>query len=626
MNILRKLSDSFLLLLGLAISVLIVFFSIMNYKELGAVANNSKATLMMVAYFGIALFLVLIPDKWWVKLIILGLIIGVSSYVRYLWVTKVQTVTASDFSALYNASVGIGTGSNKDYLKESGYFQVWAYQNGFVLWQSFLIKLFGSKVLTLQIGNIVTNAFTTLGVYLLGKEVGNHRVGLISSFMYAFYLPSIFMTSVLTNQTIATMFYIFGFYFIFVGHRVLVGKEIPLRSIITPKTNDLGIEVEESIAVKDELSNVTDDVENGSYFGFIFIFLGALGILFGNITRPLAPVILVAIVLFYLVYRLIKLKDLKGLIKPFISLAIIFSVFFGGMFITNTAIKSSGIADYGLINRNPTWKFVTGLDQKSKGTYSAEKLDKLSKATVGKKRDALGKKMIKSEIKDKKALIKLFGKKFKFMWSGEDTAISWAVNNPMVAYNPTNMKVKLGYLIKAQKMQWIGIFALLIAGTLASFKLWGKRLSKYNNIILLNIVWFGYVAVHLLIEIQTRYRYFAMPLLIIIGAYGIVSFFTTFNCIYDHSLGYIDNLAGGYYKNFDNVHWNPSEVQNVNIEDSTINTDISNNLVSNDVVSDSDNFKLDNTEVKPKNVEISNINSNKDDNNNGNDGGLINPF
>ena len=190
---------------------------------------------------------------------------------------------------------------------------------------------------------------------------------------------------------------------------------------------------------------------------------------------------------------------------------------------TNTVITSQGWSPYRLVNRNPLWKLVTGLNPASDGQFSSELGRQVSAVPLGPKRNKVERQMIKNETKDKKAVLALFARKFRFFWGASDDTAHWTINNPGAAYNDQTWLKKQWDYKGLQGMQWVTIFACFALGLVVLLKPWGKPMLTSDLGVVLIIMWFAYVSVHLLIEIQLRYRVFITPIVIVVAAVGITA-------------------------------------------------------------------------------------------------------
>jgi hypothetical protein len=175
------------------------------------------------------------------------------------------------------------------------------------------------------------------------------------------------------------------------------------------------------------------------------------------------------------------------------------------------SLRAVGITDYEYKNRNTYWKFVLGLNASTNGGYSNEDAKLLDEYPIG---DLLYEKemeLIKERLSNKKQLVKLMCRKFSLMWSDNDSSIQFI--SPGTGFNDR----ELNYIVRLEKIQYTLIIILSFLSIL--FVLADKKkynLSIYILILLVSANWF----VYLLIEIQTRYRYFIMPCLFILAGFG----------------------------------------------------------------------------------------------------------
>ena len=96
----------------------------------------------------------------------------------------------------------------------------------------------------------------------------------------------------------------------------------------------------------------------------------------------------------------------------------------------------------------------------------------------------------------------------------------WALNDTSLKLSFTeNVDKPMLYDIslKLEKIQYIIITVMFMLGIINII----KRKDGFNNNHIYLIIFLGYVLAHLLIEVQTRYRYFALPIFFIIASYSI---------------------------------------------------------------------------------------------------------
>lgn len=421
-------------------------------------ANNetNASALSFLSFTVIFLIMLFAVQKTEISIIFLLALI-----LRYLCVVIIPTVQTSDFLIMHQAAINAANGDFA--FVNDPYYQDWAYQLGFVFYQALIIWFTGSEKFVLQIINVFFTSASVVIVYLIGRDVFNKRAGIVAAFLYAFYLPVVVSSALLTNQHLATFFFISSVYVVLQIHK-------------------------------------------SPYFMGI---LAGLLIAFGDFFRPLGIVVLTGVSLFLLY------KSWRPIVKfEFKEIVLILFVLFSYKATTETltyAINYSGVYEGRLRNNNPKWKFVLGLNQSTTGTYSFELAKIVSAANSKEERDHIQDQIIKEHLSNKMALLTLFKDKFFNMWGSSDALIWWSLRD-------TGLSNSLSQLTVIEQSQYLLILSLFIFGFLLSIRKFNFK--SYLMLAILSL----YVGVHLLIEIQTRYRYFAMPFIIIYAGYGYTIF------------------------------------------------------------------------------------------------------
>ncbi|GGD10387.1 ArnT family glycosyltransferase [Pontibacillus salipaludis] len=393
--------------------------------------------------------------KWFVITLLSGAFIA-----RFIWIFNADTQIYSDFSMLYNGAV---MASNGDFsFTENSYFTKWVYQMGFVIYEAFVISLLGDHPFVLKFINVLVGTGTVGIIYLIGKSVFNELVGRVAGVLYAIYIPAIVMTSVLTNQYLATFLILSGIYLL------------------------------------------VERFEKGK---ISWLWIGILFAL-GHIIRPIGPLVILAVGIFIMVVYVLKGNNKFTSSGKLLG---ILGTFFFVQMIISQAFIGAGITDYPLENRDPLWKFVVGLNHETTGTYSRKDARILS-SLEGDAKEEKQKEMIEQRLSDKKEVFILAKDKFKLMWGDLDAAVNWSL------YGIEAPDTK-PLLFKIEKAMFTIFF---LFGTVALFALFKFKESEVNpGYLFLLLLIIGYAMIHLIIEIQTRYRFFIMPSLIIVQSYGI---------------------------------------------------------------------------------------------------------
>lgn len=177
-----------------------------------ALSDISLAALV----FTVLIFAVCILFAYKIKLPHFALLLGaIALSVRLVLVFTVPTAVESDFAVLLNASRSL-IGGDMSYLS-SDYFSLWAYQNGFVAFQSLLLLIW-DNVLILKLANCIFASATVVLVYLIAKEFAGEKASRAAALIYCFLPFPLFYVTVLTNQFSASFLIYLGLY-IFVSER-----------------------------------------------------------------------------------------------------------------------------------------------------------------------------------------------------------------------------------------------------------------------------------------------------------------------------------------------------------------------------------------------------------------------
>lgn len=420
-------------------------------------ASVAAATILLIVGF-VFFFHKLIGPK-----IFLTVLIVLAFSLRLGWVLWIPTPIESDFSMLYTAAIEATKGDFS--FSEKPYFQMWVYQIGFTMYQAFVISIFGESPFILKLLNIFYSVGSVVLVYFIGRVLFNEAAGRVAGLFYATYVSAIVMCSVLTNDHLATFLYLAGFYLLI-------------------KTKELSW-------------------KKGAVIGLL------IGL--GNIIRPIGVIILMAVFLYYLVYKGIAMlkADKSARVRTVSSLAAIFAGYFLIMNLVSYSFIAAGVTEYPLSNRAPHWKFVLGLNHETEGWYSNEDASYMGQFPIGEERNEALKALVMERLEDKGQVAILMQKKLRGLWGYRDTAVNWSMSNVFKGELKPNL----------QSAEHAMYTSLMFLATLTILIAWKRKMLSSMNF--LYIVLIGFILIHLLIEIQTRYRFFAIPLIAIIAGGGI---------------------------------------------------------------------------------------------------------
>ena len=447
-----------LLLLCLFIYAAITWYSI---SIIGSTSDSRFLVIVPPIIIGLLLLLIgYIANKYMSKIVFTISLITLTFSIRLIWILNIPTPIESDFAVMYYSAVQAAKGDFS--FAQNTYYTSWVYQLGFTMYQAFIIKLFGESPTLLKILNVAYCTGTTLLIYKITSKVFNEWSGRIAGVIYSLYIPSIIMSSVLTNQYISTFFFFLGLY-------VLITKGFSTK------------------------------------YGW-----GLTGLLLsiGNIMRPLGSFFLLAVFVYVLIYKILpfRKKETLNYVKKLVGIVI---VYFLVMQIVSIFLMNTGLAKKPLSNQMPYWKFVVGFNYDSIGGWNQPDVVYLSQFKLGKERNDASVALIKDRLKDKEKVRQLLVLKVEKMWSNPDDAPGWAL--------------EWGELNKPHLQQMLTKYERLMYITCCIFAIGTISLYRRNDSIypLLYILFGGYVVIHLFVEVQTRYRFDILPVMFLFVGYGV---------------------------------------------------------------------------------------------------------
>ncbi|NLV36692.1 MAG: hypothetical protein GXY17_08485 [Clostridiaceae bacterium] len=388
------------------------------------------------------------------------------------------TEPTSDFSLFFNAARSVSVGDFS--FANDQYFSTWAYQTGIVLYYGFLMKLLGVGLLPLLLINCAYMAGTNVFIYLIAKNYVDEKYARIAAVLYLFYPATYFLAPVLTNQHVSNFCIVWGIYL---------------------------------------MLNLTKSKKAGTITAPLL--MSGVLIAIGNIMRPQGIIIIASLVVLMVLNmkRVIKNKDFTFLKNGLVIMIVYFLI--------NTSVSaivsSTNINKNGLKNNYPLWKFVVGLNHETKGIYSSEDASTLFSVKDIKERDRLSKELIVERVSNPIGLLKLIYDKNEVMWSYYDN-LEWG----FISYSGKNIDV-LGYsipfnsisqrVLKFEKVFYVLVF---LAAWLSIIKLLKRNQDNdFDALFFLVFILVAYMGMHSFIEIQPRYRDFAMIFVFVLSSAGL---------------------------------------------------------------------------------------------------------
>lgn len=380
-----------------------------------------------------------------------------------LWL-KSQPV--QDFDTMYRAALQLARGDH-GYLQDT-YFFNWAYQSAFVAYEALVIKLFGTGLLPLQILNALWMAGTVVLVYRIAARLAGERAAIAVGVLYTLYPAPLFLAGVLTNQHVSVFLLYAAIYVLVCGERLSWWRAVGAGVLLA----------------------------------------------LGNAMRPIGIIPLLACVI-WLVLRAMNQRSWKEFL-PAATTAVTYALC--GVLLS-ALIVGSGINPNGLANNQPMWKFVVGLNQDTNGCWNRADYEAYIVPSADDPEGvdaAMGQEVAQRLGVGPGKLAGLALRKSAVMWAGEED-LYWGFGHldpegqalPGLNWNSVQL-----LLASVDKGIYLLAFALALVGVFRRLR--GKAELGADLVPVLLLC--GYYAVHLIVEVQVRYRYFLMPCVFILAA------------------------------------------------------------------------------------------------------------
>lgn len=401
--------------------------------------------------------------KW--DLLLLGLTLGACFALRLVWMLAVRTPPQSDFALMLDAAQRAAAGDFSWTGPEGSYFWWWSYQIPFVLYQAAIWKIVPS-LWALKALNLAFMVGIDVLIYAIARRFVPPRAALAPALLYAIYPASIHMGAVLTNQHIATFFFLLGLWLLLSGRGL--GR---------------------------------------------MLWAGAM-LAVGNLMRPEAVVFLASLVCcgLCLLLRFPRREVAKRLAAGLLAAL---AAYGGVSWAAPKVLTAAGFAPYGVTNQVPEWKFAVGLDAMGNGGYT-ERNAYILDIRDDAERKAETRRVIVDSFRERDDAPGFFLEKTSLMWAGEEP-FYWSTGFLDPAAEKLGMTVDT--ILRCLHTWEKGVYLLVWAALpLAAWMLWRRRGEGESGVAFFCLVAVcAFFCVYLLIEVQPRYRYAAMPMLFILS-------------------------------------------------------------------------------------------------------------
>ncbi|KXO03626.1 hypothetical protein GM610_23280 [Bacillus tropicus] len=170
--------------------------------------STTSVTIVLVIFVILMLLVASILQYRFTDKQFLGFLIGTSIVVRLSMVLFVDVPITGDMKAMFESAKQVAIGNSVENIT----------QLPFIIYESIIIRIFGDTVFALQLFNILFCTGTAFFIYRIAAMVFGEECGRIASVFYVLYIPNIFMSSLLTSESLAIfLFYLACYILLYKG-------------------------------------------------------------------------------------------------------------------------------------------------------------------------------------------------------------------------------------------------------------------------------------------------------------------------------------------------------------------------------------------------------------------------
>lgn len=399
--------------------------------------------------------------------------------IRILWNININAQPFSDFKTMYECANYLLHGDNSAF-KDFGYIARFPHLSYMIVYMSFFIKYFKDPILVMKGVNIILSLIDMYLIYLISLKIfKREKLALISLSITSLYPPMIAYVGMLVTENIAIPFYLLSIY--------LLLKYIDNK------------------------------------FDFKFIFLSGILLGIGNLFRMVGNVVLVAYVIYILIYIA---DDIKNKIR---KVALITVGFLIVLLLGNGALKIYKISEVNLWHgKEPNiTSILKGSNIESGGFFNEKDANLSEKYNFDEDRIKEEAKEIIEERLTKITSYKLatfYIGKFISQWSeGDMSGTYWSESGAVDGWSQigaTSYPIKFRVSSNAVLIFQLFYSILIVFSFISLFN--KKRISSENSEInLFYIIFCGFGILYLITEIQGRYAYIISFVFVILALSGI---------------------------------------------------------------------------------------------------------
>ena len=389
------------------------------------------------------------------------------------WLAECAPV--SDFANYHQFVQWFGEGDRQSVLNLSEAYQL-AEFSGLAVLNYGLSLLFSPTLAGMRLASQVLSALICTVIFCLALPV-HKPAAFLAALLYAWYPGSIVAAQIITNQHGATLFALLSFF--------------PLLRAVQAKSFLPAI---------------------------LYAALSGILLTVSHFFHPSSVVTLLAVIFFCLVAAALA-KRISAL-RILAALACFLLSFQMTMAGTLGLLRSQGLLSGTLHTNAGLSKIAVGLNPETSGAYSEEDYRAIN-AFPEEERNAQSLRLIQKRLSNPVALLKTLTAKTFSMWVRTDNLFLFYAQGVEAGRDGGTTRAETA-LAFAQVLQlWDALFTALLYAS-AALGLYAALKAPLGNTVRL-LLWttLGWAGVHILSEVQPRYRYFAFPMLAVFAGMGL---------------------------------------------------------------------------------------------------------
>lgn len=471
MNVGLKIIMPILIIYSVIITIGSYFIVTLYYSYKDNISYTILVMLALIITFCIGMFIfygVKLINKYYEKdnnKKLIGIILIIGFLFRLIWICLIKTLPISDFSLIWEIAINPFNG---DYSAMQGVAYMARFPHLIITMLYFgLIKvIFPNSLFVVKFINVLLSVGSIYLIYLTVKEVFNEKYGLYAGLIASIYPAFIMYTSVTCSENIAMPFYILSIY-IFIR------------------------------ATKGSLNNN-------------YLLLCGLALSIGNLFRMVGTVILVAYIMYLLIYKT-KERVVKSVIKIIISYGL-------PLILISNMLVSMNISEYQLWSgaEPKITSVLKGTNIKSLGSWNEGDAAIPEKYNYDKEKiEEVSMELIKERLTGPPIIVVVgfYFVKYAVLWgSGDYLAYHWATSN---TDNTSDIAAYAYAMVPGTQLLFSIMLILMYIG------LYDKRKKKNRELDLSYLIYGGFVILYLITEKQVRYGYIICFVFLICAFKGI---------------------------------------------------------------------------------------------------------